>query len=46
MSRAPRDRLLDVLRAVDAIEAHLGRGPLTDGLVFDAVRVRLLMDLG
>lgn len=42
MSRAPRDRLLDMLRALDTIDAHLSRGPLTDGLVFDAVRVRLI----
>jgi len=28
--------------AVDAIRAHLERGDLDDGLVFDAVRVRLI----
>lgn len=42
MSRSDRDRLLDVLDAIAAIHRHLARGPLTDGLVFDAVRVRLL----
>ena len=42
MSRSDRDRLLDVLAAAAAIEEHLGRGPLSDGLVFDAVRVRLI----
>ena len=42
MSRDDRDRLLDVLDAVAAIDRHLERGPLTDGLVFDAVRVRLI----
>ncbi len=38
MSRSDRVRLLDVLYAVAAIQRHLLRGPLTDGLVFDAVR--------
>lgn len=42
MSRYRRQRLLDVQAALDAIEAHLGRGDLSDGLVFDAVRVRLI----
>ena len=42
MSRSDRDRLLDVLEAAAAIDGHLARGPLTDGLVFDAVRVRLI----
>ena len=31
-----------MLAAAEAIGAHLGRGNLTDGLVFDAVRVRLI----
>ena len=35
-------RLADVLAAAAAITAHLQRGELTDGLVFDAVRVRLI----
>ena len=42
MSRSDRDRLLDVLEAGAAIAEHLQRGPLSDGLVFDAVRVRLI----
>ena len=42
MSRSDRDRLLDVLDAAAAIDGHLARGPLSDGLVFDAVRVRLI----
>ncbi len=46
MSRHDRDRLQDVLEAVDAVRVHLRRGPtddpLSDGLVFDAVRVRLI----
>lgn len=35
-------RLDDVLAAAAAIESHLERGTLADGLVFDAVRVRLI----
>jgi uncharacterized protein with HEPN domain len=30
------------MAAIDAIRAHLERGDLRDGLVFDAVRVRLI----
>lgn len=33
---------MDVIAAVDAIAAHRARGQLDDGLVFDAVRVRLI----
>jgi uncharacterized protein with HEPN domain len=32
----------DIQAAIDAIRSHLQRGALTDGLVFDAVRIRLL----
>ena len=39
--RADTQRLDDVLAASAAIESHLTRGTLADGLVFDAVRVRL-----
>lgn len=42
MSRSDRDRLLDIVEAISAMEGHLLRGPLTDGLVFDAVRARLI----
>lgn len=35
-------RLEDVLAAISAITEHLQRGDLSDGLVFDAVRVRLI----
>lgn len=42
MSRTDRDRLLDAVVAGAAIAKHLQRGPLSDGLVFDAVRVRLI----
>ena len=42
MSRRDDQRLEDILAAVAAIADHLGRGALDDGLVFDAVRVRLI----
>jgi len=46
VSRSVADRLRDILAASDAIARHLTRGPrdnpLDDGLVFDAVRVRLI----
>ncbi len=42
MSRRDDQRLEDILAAVAAIDDHLGRGALDDGLVFDAVRVRLI----
>ncbi len=42
MSRRDDQRLEDILAAVAAIGDHLGRGELDDGLVFDAVRVRLI----
>ena len=42
MSRRPAQRLDDIIAAADAITVHLERGGLDDGLVFDAVRVRLI----
>lgn len=42
MSRHDRQRLTDITSAIDAIRSHLLRGDLSDGLVFDAVRVRLI----
>lgn len=42
MSRHDRQRLDDIAAAITAIREHLSRGDLTDGLVFDAVRVRLI----
>lgn len=35
-------RLTDIVVAIEAIDRHLTRGDLRDGLVFDAVRVRLI----
>jgi uncharacterized protein with HEPN domain len=40
--RQDRQRLGDILAASAAIASHLERGTLADGLVFDAVRVRLI----
>ena len=40
--RRDRERLEDVLAAADAIASHRERGTLDDGLIFDAVRVRLI----
>lgn len=42
MSRRDDERLADVLASAEAIGSHLERGGLDDGLVFDAVRVRLI----
>ena len=36
------ERLADVIASGEAIASHLERGGLDDGLVFDAVRVRLI----
>ncbi len=42
MTRRQRQRLDDIMVAIEAIRHHLDRGDLDDGLVFDAVRVRLI----
>ena len=42
MSRSDDERLEDILASAGAIASHLERGGLYDGLVFDAVRVRLI----
>ncbi len=42
MSYQERQRLADIQAAIDAIRAHLQRGDVSDGLIFDAVRIRLL----
>ena len=42
MSDRERQQLADIQAAIDAIRSHLQRGDLTDGLIFDAVRIRLL----
>ncbi|MCU1499866.1 MAG: hypothetical protein JWM47_3819 [Acidimicrobiales bacterium] len=40
--RTDSKRLDDVMAAVTAITSHPERGSIDDGLVFDAVRVRLI----
>jgi len=42
MSRRDDERLADIVASADAIASHLERGDLEDGLIFDAVRVRLI----
>jgi uncharacterized protein with HEPN domain len=42
MSYREHQRLADIQAAIDAIHSHLQRGDLSDGLIFDAVRIRLL----
>lgn len=42
MSYRDEDRLADIQAAIAAIRSHLERGTLADGMVFDAVRMRLL----
>lgn len=42
MTRHDASRLADIVEAVDAIRDHLTKGDLRDGLVYDAVRVRLI----
>lgn len=42
MTSRDRQRLADIQAAIDAIRSHLQRGDLSDGLIFDAVRIRLL----
>lgn len=42
MTYREQQRLADILAAIAAIHSHLQRGDLSDGLVLDAVRIRLL----
>ena len=42
MTFRDRQRLCDIEASIAAIGRHLERGTLEDGLVFDAVRIRLL----
>jgi len=42
VKRYDDQRLSDIDDALTAIRTHLMRGDLSDGLVFDAVRIRLL----
>lgn len=42
MSRHDAERLEDIIGAIGAINSYVARGDLADGLIFDAVRVRLI----
>jgi uncharacterized protein with HEPN domain len=42
MSRYDDQRLADILASAEAIAAHTRRGGLDDGLIYDAVRIRLI----
>jgi uncharacterized protein with HEPN domain len=42
VSYRDEERLDDIAAAIAAIGAHVERGALDDGLIFDAVRIRLL----
>ena len=42
MTYRDRQRLADIQAVIDAIRSHLQRGDLSDGLIFDAIRIRLL----
>jgi uncharacterized protein with HEPN domain len=41
-SRHDSERLADILDSITAIRSYLTRGDLSDGLIFDAVRLRLI----
>jgi hypothetical protein len=41
VKRNDRVRIQDALDAIEAIEAHLSVGSLSEGLVFDAVRMHI-----
>jgi uncharacterized protein with HEPN domain len=42
VTRSDREWLEDIVDAIEAVRSHLQRGGLDDGLVFDAVRLRLI----
>lgn len=42
MSRHDDQRLADILASAEAIADHIRRGSLDDGLIYDAVRIRLI----
>ena len=41
-ARHDDEHLADIVDAIAAIRSHLTRGDLSDGLIFDAVRLRLI----
>jgi uncharacterized protein with HEPN domain len=42
VTRRDLERLADIRDAIAAIRRHVARGDVSDGLIFDAVRVRLI----
>ena len=42
MTYREQQRLADIIAAIEVIRSHAGRGSLSDGLVFDAIRIRLI----
>lgn len=42
MSRRDASRIGDIVEAIEAIKDHLTKGDLDEGLIYDAVRVRLI----
>lgn len=42
MTRGDKQRLLDIVAALEAIKSHLDRGNISDGLIFDTIRIRLI----
>ncbi|WP_395245509.1 DUF86 domain-containing protein [Agromyces sp. MMS24-K17] len=42
MTRAPRERLLDIAVACEAIATYIERADVSDEIVFDAIRMRLV----
>ncbi|GAA4478201.1 HepT-like ribonuclease domain-containing protein [Microbacterium panaciterrae] len=42
MTRPPRARLLDILASCEVIASHLSRADADEGLLFDALRIRLV----
>ena len=42
MSRHDHEWLVDIIEAIQAIRDYQERGSLSDGLIFDAVRLRLI----
>ena len=42
MNQRDVQRLTDIRAAIAAIHSHVQRGAITDGMVFDAVRIRLV----
>jgi uncharacterized protein with HEPN domain len=42
MTYRDKQRLDEIVAAIEAIKSHVRRRPVTDGLAFDAIRIRLI----